>query len=72
MSNITLEDDPMQVKMFSSDQMCISNTFLSLIFTIMTFSSACSFVVATQLINEKTKEDEEQNIKKTDLDKKDM
>ena len=39
-----------------SDQVCISNTFFSILFTIFTFCSACSIVIASQLLNYKKKE----------------
>ena len=48
---INFEGDPDDVDLVSGDQVCISNTFFSLVFTIFTFSSACSIVVATQLLN---------------------
>ena len=48
---INFPGDPDSIDLFSSDQVCISNTFFSLVFTILTFSSACSIVVASQLLN---------------------
>ena len=34
----------------------MSNTFFSVLFTLFTFSSACSIVIASQLLNYKKKE----------------
>ena len=38
---------------FSSDYVCISNNTICALFTILMFSSACSIIVAQQLLNEK-------------------
>ena len=43
---LTFEENPEDVTFMSGDQVCISNTFFSLLFTILTFSSACSVIVA--------------------------
>ena len=43
---LVFDEDPETIDIFSGDQICISNTFFSLLFTILTFSSACSVIVA--------------------------
>ena len=53
--------DSVDVDWLSSDLICISNTFAAFIFTVFTFSSACSIVIAIQLTNYKTKEEREYN-----------
>mmetsp|Transcript_9027 Transcript_9027/g.13796 ORF Transcript_9027/g.13796 Transcript_9027/m.13796 type:complete len:122 (+) Transcript_9027:107-472(+) len=39
-----------------ADQVCVSNTTTAVVFTLLAFSSACSLVVAFQLMNTRKKE----------------
>ena len=53
---LVFEKDPEEIDIYTGDEICISNTFFSLLFTILTFSSACSVIVACQILNDQNKE----------------
>ena len=49
---LSFDQEPEDIDFSSGDQVCVSNTFFSLLFTILTFSSACSVIVACQILND--------------------
>ena len=48
---ISFDKNPEDIGFLDSEQMCVSNTFVCAVFSALTFSSACSIVVATQLLS---------------------